>query len=166
MRAYLLFLASMVLCSYLLGLELRSHYRPTVELLQRTMPVRGKLHFFDQGRGGYIAQLDGIDLMCRMNFVGAQEECPQRVPALTEGINLTAAIVYVPALFRTVPLTTSISVNGAQVYAITPDQVIGEWSRSSRSGLLAGPAVMLFLLFLMPLLLSIRFREFLQSSIS
>jgi hypothetical protein len=159
MRAYSALLAFMTLCSLLVGMQLREQYRPSMELLQRTTPVTGKLHFYDRGRGGYVARLNGIDLMCRMNFFGAQVQCPERVPALREGTTLTAAIAYVPALFNTVPLAMSISIDGAQVYAVTPEQVIEEWNRSSRGGLLAGPAVVLFLMVLVPIMVSAGFRE-------
>ena len=166
MKSYLVVLTVMVLCFVLIEIGLMKLYRPTPELLNRTTLIHGKLRFATQGRGEIIAELNGIPLMCRANFIGAQEQCIARISVLSEGSDLTVAVANVRALARTVQLAMTIAVNGTEVYATTPEKVIEEWTRSSYRGLWAGPVVVLFLFFLMPILVSARFRAFLLSSVT
>jgi hypothetical protein len=138
MKTYITFLVALAFGSYFLDVYLMDHYQPSVAVLKRTTETSGPLSLIGH-RGGWTAYVNGIPLMCTMSYLGGYQPCIERVPGLRSGTPMTVSVASVPAAFGTVQLTLSMTVNGAQIYAATPEQVIQEYTRSSRRSLLMGP---------------------------
>lgn len=163
MKAYLAFLVALVLGACSLDIHLMHHYKPSEESLKRTTEIGGPLYRVGR-RGGWTAEVNGIPLVCTMNFLGAQQQCLQRVSSLSSGTQMKVMIANVSATLSTVQLTMSIAVNGTQIYEVTPEEVLLEHIRSSRRALLAIPFFMLFLLSALWLVIS-SLRGFLMSPV-
>lgn len=162
MKIYLAILVTLVLGAYAVDVQLMHHYQPTPAALARTTVLHGQLTVVER-HGGSTAQVDGVPLLCAVDFIGVNADCRSRVRGLVPGAHVAVTLAHVAAIAGG-PMTMAIAIDGVQVYARTPAQVIDEYIASSQRRLLDMPGFVLFVLVLGPLLLfSDRVGEFMSA---
>lgn len=152
MKAYLIFVAALMLASVFLELRMTEHHRPSMAVLASTSMSEGRLSFVSQRHvAGLIPTLNGVSLECHLYFGGSAGQCPRDVAGLAPGTEVTVAIAHVDSTYseRSVPM--SIAVKGVQVYRVTPEQVIQDYERRSRRALLLYPFMLLAMMVISPL---------------
>lgn len=158
MKAYLIFLAALIVSSFFIEYHLIDVYRPSISVLEQTRIVTGKVHLIWH-KSGSIPDVDGIPFMCRMNFFTSTDDCMDRLPKLHNRELVTVAFADVPATVGTIAVAMSITTSGKKIYTITPKQVIDEYVSASRSGLFGFFIFEMFLFFIFPFMFSVQFRE-------
>jgi hypothetical protein len=146
MRTKLIFTLAFTIAlgTYSLELHLITLYKPTAQLFEHMISVTGRIYFIGNGHlGGWTPQVNGIPFKCAADYLSPDTNCPDRVPMLKAGMVVTAAMAYVPGALRDGYVAMSISLNGKQVYARTPQQVIDDYTHSSGTNLLGLPFFLL-----------------------
>jgi hypothetical protein len=152
LKAYLVFVAALMLGSFFYELHMTEYYKPSLEDLQSTTLSTGKLEFiYKRYAEGPIPRVNGISLDCHLYFGGSAGKCPDSVARLAPGTEVTVSIAQLFSTYYLRSMPMSITVRGVQMYAVTPEQVIQDYLRRSRRSLPLFPFIFFGVLVLAPL---------------